>query len=200
MTQHLRHSVFSGRRAGESGGVALDDVTATEAGVLEGEPPRAGELLGELLGAWPLQPAIPTESTPWWLPSAWAAAVASPCAARASTLGSNRAALAWAIWPSWSSLRGSKPSVEPARSSDAGAGSAPVRGRTGPDRRARAWSWPAGRAGPRPGRPWVPLRQEGDPGDDLGPALGQRLDQLAGDANRLRGALDDPGPLQPEPS
>ena len=55
MTQHLRHRGVSGRRAGEPGGITLDDVTATEASVLEGEPPRAGELLAELLGAGPHQ-------------------------------------------------------------------------------------------------------------------------------------------------
>jgi hypothetical protein len=45
MAQHLGCGVFSGCRAGEPGGVALDDVAAAEAGVLEGEAAWAGELL-----------------------------------------------------------------------------------------------------------------------------------------------------------
>jgi hypothetical protein len=48
----LCRGVLGGCRAGEPGGVALDDVAATEAGVLEGEAAWAGELLGGEVGRW----------------------------------------------------------------------------------------------------------------------------------------------------
>jgi hypothetical protein len=201
MTQHLRHSVFSGRRTGEPGGVALDDVTATEAGVLEGEPPRAGELLGELLGAWPLQPSDSYRINP---------VVASERLGCSGGIAVRRACEHAGLEPGGPGPGDLAELVEPSRVeakvSSLGDPATPEPGR----RRSAAGQVPIAGREPGLGRPVVqgrdlvglgsPLRQEGDPGDDLGPALGQRVDQLAGDANELRGALDDPGRLQPEPS
>jgi hypothetical protein len=52
VAQCLCRGVLGGSRAGEPGGVALDDVAATEAGILEGEAAWARELLGGEVGRW----------------------------------------------------------------------------------------------------------------------------------------------------